>query len=550
MTEPTQLQAESAVAGFLEEYDRIAVTAGAPAALSRLSGLLTGAPPQHWQACALGLQQRGAAMVSVALLERAVQQAPADASLRLHLGRALILLDDHAAAETVLRTIAAPDNEEAITALTTALRNQGKMEEATWIMADLIRRRPADFDTTFPRLRFISGCYRQALAGEVCEHELARGLRHPTLLSFAGRMAITTGRFEQARRHYLDAIAAGIDFNVDFPLQALASAQRYKDAAHPDFALFEEHLKRPDLSELGRAAALFALGKAHDDVGDFAAAAAALGEGNALVRGNLDWTIAGWNASMERLMTTRYPVVGSAAAMEFTPVFVVGLPRSGTTLVADRLGRHPQLRNRGELNLVPYLDQWVSKSGQAQNPRLLEAVSRFAAAQLHQDDAPRLYYLDKNPLNFRFLGLIAAVLPRSRIIWCRRNTRDTALSIWSQFFARGDDNGYAYSFADIAAFAAGCERLMRHWQRSLPLPIHEVRYENLIQAPGESFAGLMRFLGLPDFELDPLAATAARSEVITTSSAWQARQPIYTRSVERWRAYAPHLPELLSLLPE
>jgi len=549
MIDPTDPQVE-AVAGLLQEYDRLVATAGMATALNRLSERLAGAPPSHWQACALGLQQRGATVASVALLERGVHRAPAEASLRLSLGRALMLLDDHAAAELVLRTVAAPDNEEAITALTASLRNQGKMEEATWIMADLIRRRPADFDTTFTRLRFISGCYRQALAGEVCEHELARGLRHPTLLSFAGRMAITTGRFEQARRHYLQAIAAGIDLNVDFLLQALASAQRYQDAAHPDFALFEEHLKRSDLSELGRAAALFALGKAHDDLGNFAAAAAALSEGNALVRANLNWTVADWHAQMQRLMTTRYPVSESEAARRFTPVFVVGLPRSGTTLVADRLGRHPQLRNRGELNLVPYLDQWVSNSGQAQNPRLLEAVSRFAAAQLHQDDAPRLYYLDKNPLNFRFLGLIAAVLPRSRIIWCRRNPRDTALSIWSQYFARGDDNGYAYSFADIAAYAAGCERLMRHWQHSLPLPICEVQYENLIQAPKEGFSRLMQFLGLPDYELDPRSPTEARSEVITTASAWQARQPIYTRSVERWRPYAPYLPDLIRLLPE
>jgi hypothetical protein len=548
MAESADLQTETTISGFLEEYDRIAVTAGAPAALSRLSQLLASAPPPWWQACALRLQRRGANMVAAALLERAVNQVPADASLRLSLGRALMHLDDHASAEAVLRPIAGPDDEEAITALTATLRNQGKLSEAAQLTADLILRHPADLDTSLTRLRFINGCQRQALAKEMCERELARGLRHPTLLSFAGRLATTTGHFEQARGYYLDAIEAGADLNTDFILQALSGTQRYSNREHPDFKLFERHLAGSDLNELGRASVLFGQGKAYDDIGDVAAAATALRQGNALVKRSLSWTPTGWNTTMERLTTTRYPVAESEEARAFTPVFVVGLPRSGTTLVADRLGRHPQLRNRGELNLVPYLDQWVSSSGQAQNPKLLQAVSRFAAAQLRQDDAPAQYYLDKNPLNFRFLGLIASVLPGSRIIWCRRNPRDTALSIWSQYFARGDDNGYAYDFADIAAFTAGCERLMGHWRSTLPLPVHEVQYEDLIRAPQESFATLMTFLGLPEFELDPLVATSAKGEIITTSSAWQARQPIYTRSIERWRAYEPYLPELVAHL--
>lgn len=489
-------------------------------------------------------------MVSVALLERAVRQAPGQTLLRLYLGQALIQLDDHAAAELVLRPIAGPDNEEAVTALTSALRNQGKLGEAAQTMANLIKQRPAeDFDVTFSRLRFITGCQRQALASEMCEHELARGMgrRNPTLHSFAGRMAVTLGRFEEGRQHYLNAIEGGTDLDSDFALQALSGAQRYSDPGHPDFAMFKNHLAKPALSTLGRASTLFAIGKAYDDIGEFAAAAIALREGNALIRSTLDWSAADWENTMRQLMAIRYPVVMDSGGPPFTPVFVVGLPRSGTTLVADRLGRHPQLRNRGELNLVPYLEQWVRTSGQSQNPKLLQAVARFASAQLRQDDAPAQYYLDKNPLNFRFLGLLAAVLPRSRIIYCRRNPRDTALSIWSQYFARGEDNGYAYDFSDIAALAAGCERLMQHWRDTLPLAIHEVHYESLIQSPRQSFGDLARFVGLTDFDYDPQAAPSAKTEVITTSSAWQARQPIYTRSVERWRDYEPYIPELSSL---
>ncbi|MDE0854746.1 MAG: sulfotransferase [Nevskia sp.] len=536
---------DAITAQLLREFDRRSAAAGAPLALNDLCDALAGAAPPYWRACANGLQQRGAAVVAVALLERAVMRMPAEPALRLYLGQALAKLGDHAAAETVLRQVATPDREEAVLDLAAALRHQGKLSQAAGTMADLLRQRPADAEITLGRLRFINGCQRQPLAAEMCERELARGLRHPHLLEFAGRMALALGRFDVARRHYFDALESGIDLNSHFVLQALSGTQRYTDAAHPDFALFESHLERPGYSALAQASIRFALGKAYDDVGNFAAAAAALRAGNALVRGTLSWTRANWNTTVQQLMAARYPAQQPADG-SFTPVFVVGLPRSGTTLVADRLGRHPRLRNRGELNLVPYLDRWVSGSGQAQNPKLLREVSRFASAQLVQDDAPAQFYLDKNPLNFRFLSLIAAVLPQSRIIYCRRNRRDNALSIWNQFFARGDDNGYAYDFADIAAFADSCEQLMRHWSRSLPLPLHEVEYEKLIEAPEQAFGELGRFLGLDDF--DPLAAPAAGTHVITTSSAWQARQPIYSRSIERWRAYAPYVPELEALL--
>jgi hypothetical protein len=204
------------------------------------------------------------------------------------------------------------------------------------------------------------------------------------------------------------------------------------------------------------------------------------------------------------------------------------------------------VRNRGELNLVPYLDKWVRQSKRPQDLELLRRVARFAEAHLRQDDEPARYYIDKNPLNFRFLGLISVLLPQSRVIYCKRNLRDTALSIWSQFFARGEDNGYAYALEDIAAFAQGCDRLMDHWQRSLPLPIHVVQYEDFIRRPRENLATLATFLGLPESDLETLPA---ENSTITTSSAWQARQPIYSSSSGRWEGYAPFVPELVERFP-
>jgi tetratricopeptide (TPR) repeat protein len=464
-----------------------------------------------------------------------------DPARLLAAAQALTQRGDHAGAEAVLRPVM--DRDEALPALAAALRNQGKLSQAAQAMAGLARRQPADLETTLGRLRFVNGCQRQTLAAELCALELDRHPQQAAVHEFAGRMALVLGRFERARAHYLEALRLGSNLDLTFVLHALSGCQRYRDPAHPDLELFHRHLEDPGLSDLARASILFALGKAQDDLGDFAAAAASLRRGNALVRGTLDWSREAWNAEMERLASRKLPVV-QPADDSFVPVFVVGMPRSGTTLVADRLGRHPQLRNRGELNLVPYLERWVSGSGQPQNPRLLAEVARFAKAQMVQDDAPARWYLDKNPLNFRYVGLIAALLPQARFIWCRRDPRDTALSVWSQFFARGEDNGYAYDFADIAAASASCERLMRHWQAQPGIAVCTVDYERLVAEPDAGFRALGDFLGLPGF--DPGSA-GGEAQVITTSSAWQARQPVYKSSSGRWTAYASYLPELGSL---
>lgn len=524
-----------------QDFARNAPALGAGPALRRLLDSLCGAPPPAWLGCAQALQRLGAATAAAALLQQGLALFPAALPLRLELQGILARLGDHAGAEAVLRP--AMDRDEAVPALAAALRNQGKLSQATQAMAALVRRRPADLETTLGRLRFVNGCQRQALAAELCELELGRHPGQFGLHEFAGRMALVLGRFEQAREHYLTALRLGSNLDTSFVLQALSGCQRYRDPAHPDLALFRRHLEEPGLSDPARASILFALGKAADDLGDFAAAAEQLRRANALVRGTLAWTRQAWDAQMQRLAGRRLSTV-TPTDESFVPVFVVGMPRSGTTLVADRLGRHPRLRNRGELNLVPYLENWVSGSGQAQNPRLLAEVARFARAQLVQDDAPARWYLDKNPLNFRYVGLIAALLPQARFIWCRRDARDTALSIWSQFFARGEDNGYAYDFADIAAVSASCERLMRHWQAQPGIAVQEVDYEALVEQPDAGFRALGDFLGLDAF--DPEGAGSGEA-VITTSSAWQARQPVYKRSSGRWNAYAPYLPELATL---
>ena len=157
-----------------------------------------------------------------------------------------------------------------------------------------------------------------------------------------------------------------------------------------------------------------------------------------------------------------------------------------------------------------------------------------------QDDAPATWYIDQDPLNFRYLHIIAAMFPQARVILCQRERRDTALSLWSQDFAH-EDCAFAYDFGDIADYAAGHDALVEHWRQTLPLPIHTTSYEDLVADPRSSLAALRDFAGMPEAG----ATTHDAAAPINSSSVWQARQPIYTRSVGRWRGYTPFIPELL-----
>ena len=301
------------------------------------------------------------------------------------------------------------------------------------------------------------------------------------------------------------------------------------------------------LNDRARAATLFAHAKAFDDIGDYGRAARSLREGHELATKFNPWSRAYWAQSIAAEISSQRPVYDSPRANGAVPVFIVGLPRTGTTLISELLGRHHQVRNRGELSFLPFVAQMLAESGRAGDPAVLREGAEVYLAQLRQDDTPAHFYVDKNPMNFRYLGLISTLFPNARVIHCKRNRRDTALSIWSQFFAHGD-YGFAHTFSDIAAFAEGHDQLMRHWQKTLPMTIHTVDYEALLDhRPKSTLDALYSFLGIASAE-DTSSSLTMRA--ITSASMWQARQPLYKRSLGRWRPYAAFVPELVQNFPD
>jgi tetratricopeptide (TPR) repeat protein len=238
-------------------------------------------------------------------------------------------------------------------------------------------------------------------------------------------------------------------------------------------------------------------------------------------------------------------------------IFVVGMPRTGTTLVERILSSHPDVYGAGELRNFAEALQRVSG-----HPTSLIS-DPVAMAQVHALDWKRLgttyisstrpatghtpRFVDKLPHNFLFIGFIARALPNARIICLRRDPMDTCVSNFRQLFEQTSSHfGYSFDLLDTGRYYVLFDRLMQHWKRVFPGRILEVGYEDLIETQETTTRQLLDFCGLPwheaclHFEQNPAP--------VATLSATQVRAPIYATSVGRWRRYAPQLADLLSLL--
>jgi tetratricopeptide (TPR) repeat protein len=445
-----------------------------------------------------------------------------------------------------------PGHADAATLLAKLFQSQGRLERASAVMATSARALGLGAETTLRCAQFIRQSQRQPLAAQLCEEAIARGNATGELHALAGNIYRELGDFGAARRHFLAALRANVNLDAWFVHGALVATQRYATVDHPDVEQLLAHFRNARGWPRARAASGFGLAKVYDDVGDYAKAVDALREANALVRRDQAWSRDSWatwvaTRSREASADERDTGPRQQSDEKWTPIFVVGLPRSGTTLTAVQLARHAGVRDRGELPHIPYIADRLDAIGSARNPEALREAAQLYGAHLRQDDAPARWYVDNNQMNFRHLDLIARLFPRARVIHCVRNRRDTALSIWSQYFANSAC-AFANDLDDIATFCAGHDRLMRHWKNTLDLPIHTVVYEDMVENSEAVSERLRAFLGLPDNAGS--CEKPAPGQVITSASMWQARQPVYRSSIGRWRAYAPFMPELERLFPD
>jgi tetratricopeptide (TPR) repeat protein len=305
-----------------------------------------------------------------------------------------------------------------------------------------------------------------------------------------------------------------------------------------------------------RISAGFAVGKLLDEAGRYDEAFARYATVNVLVREN-------WPANTERfdaaafarsvdalIKTNTTQLFAEAAAtgnISELPVFIVGMPRSGTTLVEQICASHSRVYGAGELDDISRIA--LDLAAERRDQSRLAAASRRAAdahvLRLHRLGRGALRVVDKMPDNAVLVGLIARLFPRARIVYCRRDPLDIALSCYFQLFSEGAQY-FSYDLADCGRRCRQVERLAAHWLSLLPLQMIEMNYEKLVaDLEGES-RRLIEFLGL---DWEPACLNFHRTErTIATVSHWQVRQPIYTSSIGRWRHYEKHLGSLFAAL--
>ena len=366
-----------------------------------------------------------------------------------------------------------------------------------------------------------------------------------------GQLVSSRGKFEEAAGHLSEAIET-------FPsaFQQLTMVKRMSETDRPLVDRMRDLAERPGLDAASRIAVRFGLGKAFDDLGDYAEAMRHYDAGNQLrakserldragLAAQIDSTIALFSAEALKRAAQSFPRREHPG--DDLPVFIAGMVRSGTTLIEQILSSHPAVVAGGELSFWHNrVSEWrILTIGPLEALMLAKAAEDYRAL-LRKIGPEALRVTDKAPANLELLGLIALAFPDARIIHCRRRPIDTCLSIYFTNFLERHD--YAWNRSDLVFFYRQYERLMDHWRRVLPSDrFTEVEYEALIANPEAETRRLIAFCGL-DWD-DACLAPERNERVVKTQSMWQARQPVYKTSVERWRRYEPWLGELRELLP-
>jgi tetratricopeptide (TPR) repeat protein len=464
-----------------------------------------------------------------------------------NLGNALRQLGLREAAFTALRNalLLEPGRAQTYLVLGNLLVETGKHEDALECFERAARHDPslararsrlADQMSARGRVRRAERLFRQSLGLDPDHIEGWLGLART--LEDVGDAAGARDAYANVLRRRPDSASA---------LGAYLALLPAGEAAAPWRVRAGDALAAVTTSDEAKALVGYGLAKHYDRCGDRARAAQAAATANAARRrtsGALDRTAL--EERVERIIAT-YTAEFFAARRRFgvgngRPVFIVGLPRSGTTLTEQLLAAHPLLHGAGELADLARLAE-AGADIDADDSRVLagEYLRTLQAGAAER----KLRCIDKAPLNFLHLGFAALLFPNARVIHCRRSPRDTALSIWLENF--NAEQRYATDFEDLAFFAAQYQRLMAHWRAVLPLPMLDVRYEDTVADLEREARRLVAFLGAP-WDARCLAFhTSARA--VQTPSRWQVREPLYTRSVGRWRNYAEHLPSLLDAFP-
>jgi tetratricopeptide (TPR) repeat protein len=507
--------------------------------------------------CLTRLQRGREAM---AVLELARHIAPNDVKLGVAIGQALLDQKDDGAAEEWFNSVlqADPANAEAICGLAEAARARSLPEAAVPLYEQSLRSAPS-----FAAYRGLGDAY-----WELGEIELARATMREMIRLYPdipeghtrlGMALSSEGDFQAANESFRSALRIRPHFPVALSQLAFSLGARLPDSERH---AIEAALQMPN-TKLGMSALHYALAKIEDARDNFAAAEHHFLEANkfeAEDRAARDDTydiqaIDQYFDDVIEAFTSDRIVRGIKMGHESEqPIFVVGMPRSGTTLIEQILSSHPRVFGAGETSFVQTTFQRLP-SEMVPIPTPFECIKKLTplatrtSAEWYLDRVRRLggqsadRIVDKMPDNYVLLGWLAMMFPKARLIHCRRDLRDVALSCWISNFATIN---WSNDIHHIATRIRNYQRLMAHWRSVMPVPVLDLDYEQMVFDQEKQSRRLLDFVGL---EWDPKCLDFHQTKrVVQTASVTQVRKPIYTRSVGRWRNYLKTMRPLIEEL--
>jgi tetratricopeptide (TPR) repeat protein len=497
---------------------------------------------------------------AVAALQRAVASDPRYADAYFRLGIALEKLGDaHGALAAYDRaTKLLPSLTEAWFRAGALVYILGHIDEAV----GCFRRAAATGGrTNFGRLgkaRALLIENRNQEAEQILRETLVADPRNALAYESLGNLLSEFGRFDEARAYFERAIAiAPVLAGSYYELVRCRPVTRDDDGL---LQAMEAALAAPGLEAGQRQRVHLAIGKVAEDLGDYKLAMQHFDSADAVRRGSSPFDSAAFSIEIDR-MIARFTPEFMARALELgdnnaTPVLIVGMPRSGTTLVEQIISMHPEVGAAGELNFWNERGATWLRSIPNGNEMPLPSTENRASEFLAKAAADYLGVLrkiapeaervtDKMPFNFLWAGLINWAFPRAVIIHCRRAAVDTALSIHQTHFH--PTLAFPTGGAELVAYFRDYRRLTDHWRRVLPQDrFVEVDYEELTHQPEPVIRRMIAACGLA--WNDACLRPENNPRAVKTPSKWQTRQPIYRTSVERWRRYEPWLGPLRGLV--
>ena len=398
-----------------------------------------------------------------------------------------------------------------------------------------------------------TGDYDRAF--ELFDQVLEKLPHDPATLTSRGHALKTMGKQPEAVESYRAAFAAKPDQGDAYYALANLKTYSFTDA---EMAAMREQAARPDLAFMDRVHIAFALGKAYEDRGEYAESFAHYREGNDLKRTQTRYSADAMSAELARQrevctadLFARHEDNGHPAP---DPIFILGLPRAGSTLLEQILASHSQVDGTLELpNILALAHRLRGRKAVASRyPDILgdlsgEQLADFGGqfiedTRIHRQGAP--FFIDKMPNNFRHIGLIHLILPNATIIDARRDPMDCCFSGFKQLFAEGQE--FTYGLEQIGRYYADYVDLMEHWDEVLPGRVLRVRHEDVLDDLEGQTRRMLDHIGLP-FEEQCLAFHETRRAVRTASSE-QVRQPITRAGQGAWKPYEAWLDPLKAAL--